>query len=88
MGFRSFLKTLEKSGELTRISKEVSLEYEMAGIIEALGEKPVLFENVKDSSFPVVAGLVSSKEIIARSLNLEKSHLMHTLSSALEREII
>ncbi len=43
MGFRSFLKTLEESGELTRINKEVSSEYEMAGVIEALGEKPVFF---------------------------------------------
>jgi 2,5-furandicarboxylate decarboxylase 1 len=87
LGFRSFLKTLEESGELTRISKEVSTEYEMAGVIEALGEKPVFFENVKESSIPVVAGLVSSKEIIARSLNLQKAHLLHNLSSALDNPL-
>jgi 2,5-furandicarboxylate decarboxylase 1 len=87
VNLRSFLKTLEKSGELTRISKEVLTEYEMAGVIEALGEKPVFFENVKDSSFQVVAGLVSSKEIIARSLNLKKEQLLHTLSSALEHPL-
>jgi len=87
LGFRSFLKMLEESGELIRIKKEVSPEYEMAGVIEALGEKPVFFEKVKESSFPVVAGLVSSKEIIARSLNLKKVDLMHNLSSAIENPL-
>jgi len=87
LGFRSFLKTLEESGELTRISKEVSTEYERAGVIEALGEKPVFFEKVKESRIPVVAGLVSSKEIIARALNLKKEHLLHNLSSALENPL-
>jgi 2,5-furandicarboxylate decarboxylase 1 len=87
LGFRSFLKKLEESGELTFISKEVSPEYEMAGVIEALGEKPVFFKKVRDSSFPVVAGLVSSKEIIARSLNLKKEQLLHSLSGALENPL-
>jgi UbiD family decarboxylase len=87
LGFRSFLKTLEESGELTRISKAVSTEYEMAGVIEALGEKPVFFEKVKESGIPVVAGLVSSKEIIARALNLGKDRLLRNLSSALENPV-
>jgi 2,5-furandicarboxylate decarboxylase 1 len=87
LGFRSFLEHLSKNGELTRISKEVSTEYEMAGIIEALGEKTVVFEKPKESTIPVVAGLLSSKEIIARSLNLRKEHLLHTLSSAIENPL-
>ena len=87
MGFRSFLEQLSKNGELTRISKEVSTEYEMAGIIEALGETPVVFEKPKESTIPVVAGLLSSKEIIARSLNLKKEHLLHTLYSAIENPL-
>jgi 2,5-furandicarboxylate decarboxylase 1 len=87
LGFRSFLEQLSKNGELTRISKEVSTEYEMAGIIEALGEKPVVFEKPKESTIPVVAGLLSSKEIIARSLNLKKEHLLHTLSNAIENPL-
>ena len=87
MGFRSFLEALSKSGELTHISKDVSTEYEIAGVIEALGEKPVFFGKVKESTIPVVAGLVSSKEIIARALNLKKEHLLHSLSSAIENPL-
>jgi UbiD family decarboxylase len=84
LGFRSFLEQLDKNGEITRIRKEVSTEYEMAGIIDALGEKPVFFERVKESSIPVVAGLVSSKELIARALGIKKEQLLHKLSRAIE----
>jgi UbiD family decarboxylase len=82
LGFRSFLEELDKSGELIRISREVSTEYEISGIIDALGEKPVFFEKVKESSIPVVAGLVSSKELIARALGIKKEQLLQKLSSA------
>ncbi|MDH5438520.1 MAG: UbiD family decarboxylase, partial [Candidatus Bathyarchaeota archaeon] len=87
MGFRSFLQQLDKNGELTRIRKEVSTEYEMAGIIDAIGEKPVFFEKVKESSIPVAAGLVSSKELIAEALNIKKEQLLHKLSNAIENPL-
>jgi len=87
LGFRSFLEQLGKYGELIRIRKEVSTEYELAGIIDALGEKPVFFEKVKESSIPVVAGLVSSKELIVRALNIKKEQLLHKLSSAIENPL-
>jgi 2,5-furandicarboxylate decarboxylase 1 len=84
VGLRSFIETLDKKGELTRITKPVSTEYELAGIIDALGEKPVFFEQIKESSYPVVAGLVSSKELIAQSLGISKDKLLPKLSSAIE----
>ena len=84
MNLRSFLEQLENKSELTRIKREVSTEYEMAGIIEALGEKPVLFEKVKESEMQVVGGLVSSKDLIARALGIEKTQLLLKLSKAIE----
>jgi UbiD family decarboxylase len=87
MRFRNFIGTLDKNGELTKIAKPVSTEYEMAGIISALGEKPVYFEKVKESSYPVVAGLVSSKELIAQSLGISKDQLLPKLSAAIEHPV-
>ena len=87
MGFRSFLEQLDKNGELIRIRKETSTEYEMAGIIDALCEKPVFLEKVKESSIPVVAGLVSSKELIAKALNIKKEQLLRKLSNAIENPL-
>ena len=87
MGFRNFLEQLEKSGELTKISREVSTELEMAGVIEALGEKPVFFEKVKESSIQVTGGLLSSKDFIARGLGITKDQLLQKLSNALENPV-
>ena len=84
MGLRSFIEALDQTGKLTKIRKEVSTKYELAGIIDALGEKPVYFEKVKESSYSVVAGLVSSKELIAQSLGITKDKLLPKLSSAID----
>jgi 2,5-furandicarboxylate decarboxylase 1 len=81
------LEQLDKSGELTRVKKEVSTEYEMAGVIEALGEKPVFFEKPKESSIQVAAGLVSSKELISKALGIRKEQLLHKLASALDKPV-
>src|SRR3989337_1904229 len=87
LGFRSFVEQLDKSGELTKIKREVSTEYEMAGVIEALGEKPVFFEKIKESRIPVVAGLLSSKDLIARGLAVKKEELLQKLSTAIENPV-
>jgi len=88
LGLRSFIELLDKAGELKHVTREVSTEYEMAGIIDAMGEKPVLFEKVKGSGYHVVAGLVSSKELIAGSLGIEKAELLHRLSDAIEHPLV
>jgi 2,5-furandicarboxylate decarboxylase 1 len=87
MGLRQFIEALNMNGELTKITKPVSTEYEIAGIINALGEKPVYFEKVKESSFSIVAGLVSSKDLISRSLGTGKNQLLPKLLSAIENPI-
>jgi 2,5-furandicarboxylate decarboxylase 1 len=87
LGLRNFIENLDKSGELTRIKKPVSTELEIAGIINALGEKPVYFEKVKESSYPVVAGLVSSKDLICRSLGITKAQLLPKLLDVIEHPV-
>jgi 2,5-furandicarboxylate decarboxylase 1 len=87
MGLRKFIDELQKNGELTKITKPVSTEYEIAGIIAALSEKPIFFENVKESSYPVVAGLMSSKDLICRSMGITKEQLLPKLLSAIEKPI-
>jgi 2,5-furandicarboxylate decarboxylase 1 len=87
LGLRNFIEELQSKGELTKITKPVSVEYEMAGIIAALGEKPVYFANVKESAVPVVAGLVSSKERICRSMGISKEQLLPKLLGAIEHPV-
>lgn len=87
MSFRSFVDQLDKEGELIRIKKEVSTEYEMAGIMVAMDEKPVFFEKVKESDIPVVGGLVSSMDLIAKALNVEKIKVIPKLYKAMNNPV-
>ena len=84
MNFRNFLEKLEHEGKVIKIKKDVSTELELAGIVDALGEKPCFFENVKESRIPVVAGLVSSKELVAKALNTNMQKILPKLSSAIQ----
>ncbi|MBU7024255.1 MAG: UbiD family decarboxylase, partial [Theionarchaea archaeon] len=83
MNLREFLKALEQTGDLVRITKPVSHEYEVANILNTLSEKPTLFEKVKGFEFPVFGGITSDRDIIARALNTTKEGLLMNLVEAL-----
>ncbi|KON33757.1 MAG: hypothetical protein AC479_03245 [miscellaneous Crenarchaeota group-6 archaeon AD8-1] len=87
LGLRDFLNKLDKNAKLIHVTREVTTEYEIAAIISSLNEKPVIFEKVKESRIPVVAGLVSSKLLIANALNLERRELLCSLSRAMKNPI-
>jgi UbiD family decarboxylase len=87
LGLRTFIDQLRKTGELTTIAKPISTEYEVASVVDSLGEKPVYFENIKESNYPIVAGLVSSKELISRSLGISRNELLPKLSNAIEHPV-
>jgi UbiD family decarboxylase len=87
LNYRTFIETLQKTGEITTITKPISTEYEIASVVEAMGEKPVMFTNVKESAVAVVAGLVSSKDLIARAIGTTKDQLLPKLSAAIENPV-
>jgi UbiD family decarboxylase len=83
MALRKFIESLEAEGRLVRISKEVSTDFEIANVLAALDGRVVLFEKVRNSKFPVVGNLVSSRELVASSLGLGKERLLEALVSAI-----
>ncbi|MBU7016672.1 MAG: UbiD family decarboxylase [Theionarchaea archaeon] len=83
MNLREFLSSLEEDGELVRIKKEVSHKYEVANIMNTLGEKPIIFEKVKGFKFPVFGGITSNRDIIARGLATTKEGLLFKLVDSL-----
>ena len=84
MKFREFIQKLDEEGELIRIKKEVSPILEMANILNSLDERPTLFERVKGSEFRVVGGLVSSKELVAKALGVERKNLLEKIVKAID----
>lgn len=70
---QSFIRLLEERGELLRVSVPVSRELEITEIADRLVKKggpAVLFENVKDSPFPLAIGLLGTAERVALSMGL------------------
>jgi 2,5-furandicarboxylate decarboxylase 1 len=72
---RSYIRHLEKSGELVRISREVDPRFEMAAVMEQLEQRRLgfIFENVKGSRFPAVGGLFNKLERYGEALGYKGS---------------
>ena len=83
MNLRDFLAKLEQDGELNRVSREISTEYELANVLYSLGEQPTIFENIKGYDYPIFGGITSSRDIIAKALGTSKEKLLLKLVQAL-----
>ena len=83
MVLRKFIEGLEAGNRLVRIRKEVSTEFEIANILAALDGKVVLFEKVRESRFPVIGNLISSRELVASSLGIGEEQLLGALVGAI-----
>jgi 4-hydroxy-3-polyprenylbenzoate decarboxylase len=91
----SFLKDLERQGELRRIRVEVDPELEITEIVSRVikEEGPaLLFENVKGSPYPLAINVFGSPRRIelALFLNLRADraleHVVHSLDQIVEPE--
>ncbi|MEM2865910.1 MAG: UbiD family decarboxylase [Candidatus Hadarchaeales archaeon] len=84
MSLGGFVKELEKRGMLLKVKREVNPRYEITSLLLKAGEKPVKFERVKGSSFPLVSNVCASRELVAMALGVKPQHLLRTLLRAIE----
>ena len=87
MSLRSCLATLEQTGELQTVQQEVDPTLEMARVISALDERPVLFPWVKGSRFAVVAGFNARRENVGQCLGVPRQQLIAAMRSALQHPV-
>lgn len=76
---QEYLSTLEESGELLRVRRQVTKGPEILSVVKALepyGAPAVLFESVADSPWPVVMGTFGTRARLARSLGIDKGELV------------
>ena len=83
MNLRDFLAKLDDKGKLVRINREVSHEYEIANVLNTLGEQPTIFENVKGFDYPVFGGITATRDTIAHALGTTKEKVLPMLVGAL-----
>ncbi len=71
---QGFIRYLEQKGELVRVSAPVSHELEITEIADRLmknGGPAVLFENVVGKEFPLVIGLMATRQRMAWALGVQ-----------------
>jgi len=83
MNLRDLLNRFEQEGDLKRVVREISIEYEIASVLNSLSEQPTIFENVTGFDMPVFGGITSSRDVIAKGLNTTKEGLLEKLVDAL-----
>jgi len=80
MSLRSFIDKLEKENKIIKINKKVSTDFEIANILASLDGRIVIFNNVKNSKYPVIGNVSSSRELIADALGVKKEQILERLS--------
>jgi 2,5-furandicarboxylate decarboxylase 1 len=84
---RSYLQVLEQAGQLTQVSKSVSIEFELANIAATLAKRgggAVLFEHPAPSDWRIFAGAVSNQRLAALALECSIAQVSDRMGDALE----
>jgi UbiD family decarboxylase len=84
MGFRDFIHALQNSGQIATVRKPVSRRLEAAAVLDALDDRPVLFERVAESDFRVVGNLFGTKQRFADYFGVEPRELIPRIVRAIE----
>ncbi len=85
MILEEYIKELQQNGKITTITKRISKNLEIAGVLKSLEPQPVLFENVKDSEFRVTGNLFCNKKQIADYFGITTEEIIPTLTRAIEK---
>ncbi len=84
-GIREYLDVVEAGGGLARVNRAVSAKYEAAAVTaRAEGGPAVLFENIRESSYRMVANLVGTRERFAMAMGAAPHSIHETMLKAID----
>lgn len=84
MGFREFVTKLEKQGRAKKISGKVSKKFEAAGIMAAMPEQPLIFEDIGGTGIRTAANFFSTKDLIAEYFGIKTQELIPRMIRSLD----
>lgn len=85
MSMREYIQHIDDAGQVSRIDKSVSVQYQIAALTaQAQGGNALLFENVQDSRYRVITNMVGTKDRFARALGCEPGAIHDTMLAAIE----
>jgi len=84
MPFREYIQRLEEQEKLIRVSKPISKTLEIAGVLKQIEPTPALFEQVRESDFPVIGNLFCSKAAFAEYFGIQVTEIIPLLTNAIQ----
>jgi 2,5-furandicarboxylate decarboxylase 1 len=84
---REFLTLIEKKGDLLKTKKPVDIKFEISSYIRKTSDQrgpALLFENVKNSSMPVLGGVFATRERAFLALETSPQDYVHKFNNALD----
>ncbi len=88
MILEKYINKLREDNKLTVVSRSISKNLEIAGVLSAIEPKPVLFENLSDSDFRVAGNLFCTKSQIADYFGIRTEDIIPTLTKAIENRSV
>jgi len=83
---RNYISLIKKSKDLKIIKTKVSTKFEIAGITAKVdGSHAVLFENIKESNFSLVANLVGTRKRFALAVGGTENNIHEKVISAIKK---
>ena len=83
---RNYISKIKKNKELKTVKTKVSTKYEIAGITAKVdGSHAVLFENIKESDFHLVANLVGTRKRFALAVGGTEDNIHEKVISAIKK---
>ena len=83
---RNYISLIKKSGDLKTIKTPVSTKYEIAGITAKVdGSFAVMFENIRESEFNLVANLVGTRKRFAQAIGSNEKKIHERVISAIKK---
>ena len=83
---RNYISQIKKSKDLKIVKTKVSTKFEIAGITAKVdGSHAVLFENIKESNFSLVANLVGTRKRFALAVGGTENNIHEKVISAIKK---
>ena len=83
---REYISLIKKTNDLKTIKKSVSTKYEIAGITAKVdGSYAILFENIKESDFRLVANLVGTRTRFSQAVGSSEAKIHDKVISAIRK---
>ncbi len=87
MDFQGFVKLLDEKGLLKHVRRPVDVKYEISTLMGMKGDQPMLFEQVRGFSIPVVANVCPTRELVALGLGMKPSKIIPKFAEAIDHPV-